>query len=346
MIHFDCDYMKGAMPEVMNKLVETNMLQTPGYGADRFTSEAEKAILDFCGIPDGKVWLLEGGTQTNATVIDALLASYQGVVAAETAHINVHESGAIEASGHKVIVIPSKGGKIDAEILQNFLKSFYSDSTWPHMVPPGMVYISHPTELGTLYSVAELEGISKVCHDAGIALYMDGARLANALASEESDLGITDIARLCDVFYIGGTKCGALFGEAVVTAKPEMFPNFFTIIKRHGALLAKGRLLGVQFKTLFSDNLYLKGGRNALEKAFRLRDVMNRHGYRCFIDSPTNQQFFIMPNEDIKKLSANVSFELWGPMLDSETPVRFVTDWGTTDEEIDILDQELDRLHE
>ncbi len=346
MIHFDCDYMKGALPEVMQKLDETNMLQTAGYGADTFTAEAERIILDYCKIKNGKVWFLEGGTQTNATVIDALTKSFQGVIAAESGHINVHEAGAVEAWGHKVLTLPSHDGKIWADELKKYLEDFYNDATWQHMVIPGAVYISHPTEYGTLYTLRELKEISNICREAAIPLYMDGARLAYALAADDTDVTITDIAQFCDIFYIGGTKCGALFGEAVVTSKPDLIPNFFTVIKQHGALMAKGRLLGVQFKTLFTNNLYIKAGKNAVKKAIMLRELMNRRGYRCFIESPTNQQFFIMPNKDISLLSKNVSFELWGPLRETETPVRFVTDWGTTDDEIKELESELNKLED
>lgn len=344
MLHFDSDYMRGAHPEVLRLLIETNMSQTSGYGTDSYTGEAERLILDSCRLANGKVWFLEGGTQTNTTVIDAILHKSQGVLAAESAHINVHEAGAIENSGHKVLTLPSHGGKIDASELREYIRDFYADSTWPHMVAPGMVYISHPTELGTLYSKEELKEISDVCREAKIPLYIDGARLAYGLASDESELTLPEIASLCDVFYIGGTKCGTLFGEAVVASNPEILPNFFTIIKMHGGLLAKGRLLGIQFRQLFTDGLYHSIGRNGILMARKLRETMNSHGYRCYIDSPTNQQFFIMPNTDIEKLSQNVSFELWGAMGESETPVRFVTDWGTTIDEINRLSACLDEL--
>ncbi len=249
MIHFDCDYMEGAHPEIIRRLTETNLEQTSGYGNDAHTANAEKLILEACGLPDGKVYFLVGGTQTNATVIDGLLSRHEGVLSAESGHINVHEAGAIEAAGHKVLTLPSHEGKVSAADVESYITSFYADETYEHMVAPGMLYISHPTEMGTLYSLSELEALSAICSRAGIPLFMDGARLGYGLAAE-TDVTLKDIARLCDIFYIGGTKVGALFGEAVVSKKP--IPHFKTLIKQHGAMLAKGRLLGIQFETLFN----------------------------------------------------------------------------------------------
>lgn len=231
MLHFDSDYMEGAHPELMRRLAETNLEQTPGYGLDEYCRRAERLILDACSLERGKVNFLVGGTQTNATVIDALLARHEGVLAAETAHINVHEAGAIEASGYKVLTLPQHDGKISAADVRRYIDDYYADETYEHVVAPGMVYISHPTELGTLYTLDELTALSDVCHEAGIPLYMDGARLGYALASGASDVSLADVARLCDVFYIGGTKVGALFGEAVVTSRPELLPHFFSIVK-------------------------------------------------------------------------------------------------------------------
>lgn len=337
MLYFDNDYMEGAHPEVMRRLVETNLEQTPGYGFDDYTKRAEKRILEACGLDRGRVFFLVGGTQTNATVIDGLLARHEGVLAAETAHINVHESGAVEASGHKVLTLPTREGKIRAEDAERYVADFYRDATHEHMVAPGMVYITYPTELGTLYSRAELEALSDVCRRNGMPLYLDGARLGYGLAAPESEVTLRDIARLCDVFYIGGTKVGALFGEAVVVARPERLPHFLPLIKQHGALLAKGRLLGVQFETLFTDDLYLHIARHAVDMARKLKEAFLAKGYRCYIDSPTNQQFFWLPDSELDRLRRTVSFELWGPRGETETPVRLVTDWATREEDVDAL---------
>lgn len=337
MIYFDSDYMVGAHPEVLEKLVETNGLHTVGYGRDEYTAEARRIMLDACGIEQGEVYFLEGGTQTNAVVIDRLLDHNDGVIAADTAHINVHEAGAIEATGHKVITLPNHDGKLKAEDISAYIDNFYRDETNHYMVRPAMVYISYPTELGTVYSRDELTAVSTVCRKAGIPLYVDGARLAYGLAADGSDLGLKDIAQACDVFYVGGTKCGALFGEAVVTRRPELLPRFVSLIKLRGATLAKGRLLGVQFATLFSGGLYERIGAHAVSLAMKIKEGFKSHGYELYIDSPTNQQFFVLPNDKIEELRKVASFELWGPMGENETPVRFVTDWATTDDDVDAL---------
>ena len=299
MIYFDSDYMVGAHPEVLEKLVETNGLHTVGYGRDEYTAEARRIMLDACGIEQGEVYFLEGGTQTNAVVIDRLLDHNDGVIAADTAHINVHEAGAIEATGHKVITLPNHDGKLKAEDISAYIDNFYRDETNHYMVRPAMVYISYPTELGTVYSRDELTAVSTVCRKAGIPLYVDGARLAYGLAADGADLGLKDIAQACDVFYVGGTKCGALFGEAVVTRRPELLPRFVSLIKLRGATLAKGRLLGVQFATLFSGGLYERIGAHAVSLAMKIKEGFKSHGYELYIDSPTNQQFFVLPNDKI-----------------------------------------------
>lgn len=335
MLYFYTDYMEGAHPEVMRRLMETNMEHTTGYGSDPYTQNAKKLIRDACGKPEAAVHFLVGGTQTNAIVIDALLKHHEGVLAAESAHINVHESGAIEATGHKVLVLPQYEGKINAEDVKRYITDFYRDDTYEHMVAPGMVYISHPTEYGTLYTLDELKKLSKVCREAGIPLYMDGARLGYGLAAKDTDVTLKDIADLCDVFYIGGTKVGALFGEAVVAANPKRLPHFFPLIKQHGALLAKGRLQGIQFETLFTDNLYQKMGEHAVRLAMKLKNAFISKGYKMHIDSPTNQQFICLPNEEIDRLSEYAGFELWGPRGEKETVVRFVTNWATTEEDVD-----------
>ncbi|MBS5551612.1 MAG: low specificity L-threonine aldolase [Bacteroides sp.] len=335
MMHFDTDYMEGSHPDVMRRLLETNLEQTVGYGSDPYTQRAKDLIRKACGVPEAGVHFLVGGTQTNSTVIDGLLRQHEGVIAAETAHINVHESGAIEATGHKVLTLPQHNGKLEAEEVEKYITDFYRDETYEHMVAPGMVYISHPTELGTLYSLDELEKLSAVCRRANIPLYMDGARLGYGLAAENTEVTLTDIARLCDVFYIGGTKVGALFGEAVVAPDPKRLPHFFPLIKQHGALLAKGRLLGIQFETLFTDHLYERMGKHAVRLALKLKEAFKSKGYKLQLDSPTNQQFVCLPNETIDRLLQHATFELWGPRGEKETVVRFVTSWATREEDVD-----------
>ena len=337
MIYFDTDYMAGAHPKVMERLMQTNTEQTSGYGSDVYTARAKELIRQACEAPDARVYFLVGGTQTNATVIDGILEHHEGVLAAESGHINVHESGAIEATGHKILTLPSYQGKIRADDVRNYIREFYSDDTYEHMVAPGMLYISFPTEYGTLYSLNELEDISAACHEAGIPLFIDGARLGYGLAAEDNDITLADIARLSDVFYIGGTKVGALFGEAVVITSQDILKHPVPLIKQHGALLAKGRLLGVQFEALFTDNLYHEISREVVSKAIRLKKAFMETGYDSVVDSPTNQQFFRLPNEVIDRLKENVSFEMWGPRGENESIVRFVTGWTTTDYEIDEL---------
>lgn len=334
-MNFNSDYTRGAHPKVLQRLAETNMEQTSGYGTDPYTVEAKRLILSACGIPEGQVHFLVGGTQTNATVIDGLLRRHEGVLATTEAHINVHESGAIEATGHKVLTLPHHAGKLLAKDVQSYIDRFWRDETHEHMVAPGMVYISLPTELGTVYTLSELEELSAVCRGAKIPLYIDGARLSYGLVSPGADVTLQDIARLADVFYIGGTKCGALFGEAVVTKRPELLPHFYPLIKQHGALLAKGRLLGVQFASLFTDGLYLDIARHAISMAMRLKAAMLAKGYQLYIDSPSNQQFFVLPNEEIDRLLGFASFELWGPRGETHTPIRLVTDWSTQAEDVD-----------
>lgn len=337
MIYFDTDYMAGAHPKVMERLMQTNAEQTVGYGCDQYTLRAKELVKQACSAPDARVYFLVGGTQTNSTVIDGVLERHEGVLAAESGHINVHESGAIEATGHKVLTLPSYAGKVKAEDVRNFISNFYSDDTYEHMVAPGMLYISFPTEYGTLYSLKELEDLSEVCHDAGIPLFIDGARLGYGLVAEGNDVSLVDIARLSDVFYIGGTKIGALFGEAVVITNPELMKHPVPLIKQHGALMAKGRLLGVQFETLFTDGLYYEIARGTVQKAVRLKNAFVEAGYTVEVDSPTNQQFFRLPNDVVDMLKENVSFEMWGPRGETESVVRFVTGWTTTEAEIDQL---------
>lgn len=344
MIYFDSDYMAGAHPKVMERLLETNHLSTIGYGCDEYTKHAAELIRNACGQPNARVYFLVGGTQTNATVIDGLLSRHQGVLAAESAHINVHEAGAIEATGHKILTLPQYEGKVLASDLKEYIDNFYSDDTYEHMVAPGMLYISFPTEYGTTYSYEELTKLSEICHNANIPLYIDGARLAYGLAAKGNNVTLKDIAQLSDVFYIGGTKVGALFGEAVVITNPTLLKNFFPLIKQHGALLAKGRLLGVQFEALFEDNSYEEIGLQAVDKAIRIRNLFSSKGYKIVVDSTTNQQFIRLPNQIIDKLKENISFELWGPRGKTETVVRFVTGWATSHTDIDTLASILNNL--
>lgn len=340
MIHFDTDYMEGAHPEVMERLIETNLEQTSGYGTDPYTARAREEILKACGLDPmrAKVHFLIGGTQTNATVIDGLLRHHEGVMAATTAHINVHESGAIEASGHKVLTLPSHSGKVLASDVAAYVDEFYRDDTYEHMVAPGMLYISQPTEYGTIYSHRELQALSEVCRSRHIPLYIDGARLAYALASPLNDTSLPELAQLADAFYIGGTKCGLLFGEAVVVPRGKaLLPHFFPLVKQHGALLAKGRLLGVQFSTLFADGLYFRLGTHAVELALQLKAAFAAKGYTIHIDSYTNQQFFRLPNPVIDRLAQTATFELWGPRGAEQSTVRFVTSWATREEDVQAL---------
>lgn len=346
MIFFGSDYMAGAHPEVMAALNATNLLHTAGYGNDKFTEEAKKLILRECGLPGGEAFFLVGGTQTNAAVIDQLLGRNDGVIAADTAHISVHEAGAIELDGHKVIELPNHSGKLDAAEVDRYITAFYADETFLHRVRPAMVYVSFPTELGTVYTKEELRNLHAVCAKWDIPLYIDGARLAYGLAAGGDVSDIRTLASMCDVFYIGGTKCGALFGEAVVTSRPDLFKRFFTLMKSHGAVLAKGRLLGVQFKVLFTNGLYYRIGQEAVRLAVVLKRGFEQRGYSMFMDSPTNQQFVILPNSLIDGLKEEVCFELWGLKGEKDSVVRFVTDWTTTEEDIDTLFEFIDRLTE
>ena len=336
-LSFACDYEKGAHPNIMARMVETNELKTAGYGLDGISESARDRIRRACGKEKAAVEFLVGGTQTNAVMIDALLKSYQGVIAAETGHISVHEAGAIEAGGHKVLAIPHKHGKLSAEAVENYLKDYYNDANHEHMVMPGMLYLSHPTEYGTLYSKAELQAFRNVCDKYGIYLYVDGARLAYAFSCPENDVTLKCLAELCDAFYIGGTKCGALFGEAVVVPEPEKIPHLFTIIKQHGALLAKGRLLGIQFDELFRDDLYMKIGRPAIESAARIRKALQGKGYRLYFESPTNQIFVVIENDALKRLEEKVEYGFWEKYDDDRTVIRLATDWGTTESETNAL---------
>ena len=334
---FASDYMEGAHPRLMARLNETNLERSAGYGLDPYSESARDRIREACACPEADVRFLVGGTQTNATVIDALLRPGQAAVAADTGHINTHEAGAIEASGHKVAPLPHTNGKITAAQVEALCRECPPDSECAHTVIPGLVYLSQPTEYGTLYTLAELTALSEACRKNGLYLYVDGARLAYALCSPESDVSLADLARLTDAFYLGGTKCGALMGEAVVLPNPRLIPRFFTIIKLHGALLAKGRLLGVQFDELMKDGLYQEIGRNAVALAARIQEALKRAGYPLLFESPTNQVFAVLPNERVRALAERVEFTVWEPCGPEHTVVRFVTSWATREEDVDAL---------
>lgn len=337
MLSFECDYNLGAHPEVLKKLVETNFITRPGYGEDEFSEKAKQKIKDACACPDADIYFVTGGTQANQLVIDTVLSPYEGVVSADTGHVNVHESGAIEFSGHKVLTIPHHEGKVCAKELKAYVETFYADGNYEHMVFPGMLYISHPTEYGTLYSKEELQKLREVCSQYNMTLYLDGARLAYALACEKSDLSLQDIAELCDVFYIGGTKCGTLFGEALVFTKNNTPEHFITRIKQHGALLAKGSIAALQFDALFTDGLYLRLGSNAAKATEKLKKVLRDKGYKFYLESPTNQQFVIVENEKLAELSKFVSYSYIVKYDDNHTVIRFASSWATKDEDIDAL---------
>lgn len=338
MVSFECDYIAGAHPEILKRLSETNMESLPGYGMDHYTESARDKIRNACGCPDADVEFLTGGTQTNAVIISTMLRDWEGVISAESGHVSVHESGAIEYTGHKVIALPAVDGKLTADAIRDYMIRFCSDVTHDHMVFPGMVYISYPTEPGTLYSKKELEAISEVCGEYGIPLYLDGARLGYGLMSDSSDMTIEDIAHLTDVFYIGGTKVGALCGEAVVFTKNNKPAHFITSVKKRGALLAKGRLLGIQFDTLFTNDLYWKISRHAIEMAGRLKEIIRSKGWEFYMDSPTNQQLILMDEEQMSELGKTVIFDRWGVYDEKRTIVRLATSWSTTEEDLKALE--------
>ncbi len=337
MLNFECDYLQGAHPAILQRFVDTNLDTQPGYGKDVYTLSAMEKIKTAFACPEADVYFLCGGTQTNAIVIDSLLKSYEGVIAADTGHVNIHEAGAIEHTGHKVLALPGYDGKLKAEDVKAYIDNFYADATWNHMVAPGMVYISHPTEYGTLYTAAELKALSAVCRQAGIPLFMDGARLGYGLMSDDTDVTPAMVADLCDVFYIGGTKVGALCGEAVVFRKGLMPAQFVTIVKQRGALTAKGRLLGVQFDTLFTDNLYFDIARHAIHMANKMKALFTAKGYTFFKATPTNQQFILLEDSRLAQLNEQVISSYWEKPDATHTVVRFATSWATTDEDLEKL---------
>lgn len=341
MIQFQCDYNEGAAPQILQRMLETNMEQTVGYGMDDYCEHARQLIREACEAPEAYVQFLVGGTQTNATVISATLRPYQGVLCASTGHINVHETGAIEHTGHKVLPLPSDNGLITAQQVEEALLAHFNDGSAEHMVQPGMVYVSYPSEVGTLYTKEELEKISQVCHKYEIPLFVDGARLGYGLMSPASDLTLADLARLADVFYIGGTKQGALFGEAVVISNKTIQKDFRYNLKQNGGMLAKGRLLGLQFETLFTDNLYFDLAKHAIDEAMRIKQALLTKGYQFMKESPTNQQFPILTNAKYEELSKEFLFDYWCRMDEEHVAVRICTSWGTKSENVDKLIESL-----
>ena len=337
MLFFENDYGYGAHPKVLEHLMETNMEAVSGYGNDKFTASAAEKIKKAADCQDAQVYFLTGGTQTNMVVIDTLLRPYEGVVASSCGHVNTHEAGAIESTGHKVLTLPHHDGKIDATELDEYCATFYADGNYTHMVFPGCVYISQATEYGTLYTLAELEAIRKVCTKYDMPLFIDGARLGYALTATGNDVTLEDIARIADVFYIGGTKVGAMFGEAVVFTHGNMPKNFVTLVKQHGALLAKGWLLGVQFDTLFTDDLYCRIARHANDAADRIREVLVERGYTLTFDAPTNQIFITLDNATSERLQRNVRLGFMEKADDTHTVMRICTSWATTDEQVEQL---------
>lgn len=334
MLSFESDYTKGAHVRILERLLAANGETMPGYGSDLYCEQAKEKIRTACACPEAEIYFLVGGTQTNAAVIGTMLPAYAGVIAAQSGHVNTHEAGAIECTGHKVLTCPSHNGKLDPGEVRAYAEQFYADRNREHMVYPGMVYISHPTEYGTLYTKSELEELSEICREYDMVLYADGARLGYGLAAKQTDVTLPVLAKLCDVFYIGGTKVGAMFGEAVVFTKRNAPRHFLTLVKQKGALLAKGWLLGLQFDTLFTDELYWKISRRAIETAALLKEVLRENELPFYLESPTNQQFVVLENEQMEALKPHVAFSFWEKLDEKYTVVRFATSWATTKEEI------------
>ena len=344
MIYFNSDYLEGAHPSIMKRLMETNMAQSVGYSEDEYCAAAREKIKAACEAPDADVHFLVGGTQTNTTVIASILRPYQGVIAPTTGHINCHETGAIESTGHKVLALPTDNGKITAQQIEEYYLWHHTSPDFEHIVMPGMVYISYPTEGGTIYSKAELTAIYETCQRCGLPLYIDGARMGYGLMSDECDLTLPELASLCDVFYIGGTKVGALFGEAVVVMNPALKKDFRFFMKQRGGMLAKGRLLGIQFDTLFTDDLYLKISRHAIDMAHQIREIFVSAGYPLLFDSPTNQQYPIMPDSELAEIGKNFGYEYWERVDETHSGVRFCASWATTQENVDALREAVNNL--
>lgn len=339
MLSFESDYIIGAHEKVLEALIKTNNEMLPGYGNDVHTKNAESLIKEACNSPDSEVFFISGGTQANKTVIATMLKPYEGVIAPVTGHISLHEVGAIEYTGHKVIELEGEEGKLSADTARRYLETFYGDENNEMMVRPGMIYISHPTEYGTLYTKSELEALHSLADEYGMKLFLDGARLGYGLMSRESDLTLPDIARLCHVFYIGGTKVGALCGEAVVFAQGCTPDHFRSQMKQHGAMLAKGRLVGVQFEALFTDGLYFDISKNAIERAEELKELFRSRGYEFFINSPTNQQFIILTDEEMRRISPKCRFCFWERVDENRCAVRFATSFATTKDDIAMLSE-------
>ena len=337
MISFECDYNNGAHPKVLENLVKYNDAKPTPYGFDEFSERAKQRIREAIGMPDAQIFFLTGGTQTNATTIDSMLYQYEGVICVGSGHINVHEAGAVEFTEHKIITITDNNGKMEAKTLDKYLDDYMHDGNKDHAVHPGLVYITFPTELGTLYTAKELNDLYQVCQQYEIPLYIDGARLGYGLMADDCDITLPYLARHCDVFSIGGPKIGALCGEAVVFTNRQAHKHFFSIQKQHGAVIAKGALIGLQFEALFTDDLYFKLSRHAIEMAMQMKQIFQEKGCEFFIDSPTNQQFVILPNETVERLAGHIEFTHWGKADIHHTICRFVTSWATTQEEIDEL---------
>ncbi len=344
MIRFNSDYTEGCHPAILERLAETNLEQTPGYGEDAYCAAAADKIRALCAAPEAAVHFLVGGTQTNVTVISAALRHYQGVITASSGHINIHETGALEACGHKCLVIETPDGKLTAEQVAAYADDHRADESFEHMAQPKMVYISNPTELGTIYKKEELAALYKVCRERELYLFLDGARLGYGLASRENDMTFADIAALTDVFYIGGTKVGALFGEAVVITEEKLKQDFRYNIKQRGGMLAKGRLLGIQFLTLFEENRYQEISAHAARLADKLKDELIKIGIRFYIDSPTNQQFPILPDAALLKLSEKYTWAYQARVDETHSAVRFCTCWATKEEHVDALLADIRRL--
>ena len=344
-IHFQCDYTEGAHPSIMQRLIATNMEQTVGYGEDPYCDTARRKVREACNAPDADVHFLVGGTQTNATLISHTLRPYEGVIAADTAHIAQHETGAIEHAGHKVLTLPARDGKISAQQVRTLMEEHLADSSFEHTVRPAMVYISFPTELGTLYSKAELQALRSVCDEYKLPLFLDGARLGYGLAAPSCDVTLEEIAQFTDVFYIGGTKVGALFGEALVINHPQIKAHFRYSIKQGGGMLAKGRLLGLQFDTLFTDNLMNEISQHAIHQALRICDTLKACGISFLVETDTNQLFPILPNAWIKQLESRFQFSFWQKKDEQHSAVRICTSWATTEENVNALIEAIQQLH-
>jgi len=343
MIRFECDYAEGAHPKILERLIETNYTQTKGYGDDEYCENARRLIRHLCNAESADVHFLVGGTQTNTTVIASILRPHQGVISAVTGHINVHETGAVEATGHKVLTLPSINSKLTASQIEQTCSDHWNDANHEHIVQPGMVYISNPTEGGVIYTKHELQAISDACRLYNLPLFLDGARLGYGLAAEDNDLTLPDIARLCDVFYIGGTKVGALFGEALVITNDAQKKDFRYFIKQRGGMLAKGRLLGLQFETLFADGLYFEISRHAVQMAMKIRNAFRDKGFSFLLESTTNQQFPILTTEQINHFSKKYAFEMWTRIDAHHAAVRFCTSWATREEDVDTLTSDLEK---